>query len=189
MECSRFSEKMRLRWKTSFNARRGSMLGRRPIKGAGHGLFIDRRVGLLSTPLETTNSKGEVYAGQNAIRHIAIRSEDPDQLSSFYEKTFGLKVVRRNPRGNKSSIYMTDGFMHLAINASQRRSAERHLAFWFSGSIPRSDQRHHSRPSRGERARPACRKLYHRSSGQSHRCRSRHVADLKDAVYNGALPV
>jgi catechol 2,3-dioxygenase-like lactoylglutathione lyase family enzyme len=53
------------------------------------------------------------------IRHIAIRSEDPDQLGSFYEKTFGLRVVRRNPRGNKSSIYMTDGFVHLAINASK----------------------------------------------------------------------
>jgi catechol 2,3-dioxygenase-like lactoylglutathione lyase family enzyme len=53
------------------------------------------------------------------IRHIAIRSEDPDQLGSFYEKTFGLRVVRKNPRGNKSSIYMTDGFMHVAINASK----------------------------------------------------------------------
>ena len=53
------------------------------------------------------------------VRHIAIRSEDPDQLSSFYEKAFGLKVVRRNPRGNKSSIYMTDGFMHIAINAAK----------------------------------------------------------------------
>ena len=29
---------------------------------------------------------------------------------------------------------MTDGFMHVAINASKGRSAERHLAFWFSGS-------------------------------------------------------
>ena len=53
------------------------------------------------------------------VRHIAIRSENPDQLSSFYEKAFGLKVVRRNPRGNKSSIYMTDGFMHIAINAAK----------------------------------------------------------------------
>jgi len=52
------------------------------------------------------------------IRHIAIRSEDPDQLSSFCEKTFGLRVVRKNPRGNKNSIYMTDGYMHLAINAN-----------------------------------------------------------------------
>jgi catechol 2,3-dioxygenase-like lactoylglutathione lyase family enzyme len=32
------------------------------------------------------------------IRHIAIRSEDPDQLCSFYEKTLGLRMVRRNPR-------------------------------------------------------------------------------------------
>jgi catechol-2,3-dioxygenase len=96
-----------------------SMLGRRPTIDDGHGLFIDRRVGLLSTPFETTNSKGESMPDRIQVRHIAIRSENPDQLSSFYEKAFGLKVVRRNPRGNKSSIYMTDGFMHIAINAAK----------------------------------------------------------------------
>jgi catechol 2,3-dioxygenase-like lactoylglutathione lyase family enzyme len=52
------------------------------------------------------------------IRHIAIRSHNPDELSSFYEKAFGLRVVRKNPRGSKNSIYMTDGYMHLAINAT-----------------------------------------------------------------------
>jgi catechol 2,3-dioxygenase-like lactoylglutathione lyase family enzyme len=53
------------------------------------------------------------------VRHIAIRSEDPEQLCSFYEKTFGLRVVRRNPRANKSSIYMTDGYIHVALNAAR----------------------------------------------------------------------
>ncbi len=38
-------------------------------------------------------------ADKMQIRQIAVRSEDPDQLCSFYEKTFGLRVVRRNPRG------------------------------------------------------------------------------------------
>lgn len=66
------------------------------------------------------------------VRHIAIRSEDPDQLSSFYEKAFGLKVVRRNPRGNKSSIYMTDGFMHIAINAAK---ADQPNGIWHFGFL------------------------------------------------------
>lgn len=38
------------------------------------------------------------------IRNIEIRSEDPDQLCSFYEKTFGVRVFWRNSRGNKNSI-------------------------------------------------------------------------------------
>jgi len=87
------------------------------------------------------------------IRHIAIRSEDPDQLGSFYEKTFGLKVVRRNPRGNKSSIYMTDGFMHVAINASKgdQPNGSGILVFWFHRSIRSTP----SLPSIKGRARPA----------------------------------
>jgi catechol-2,3-dioxygenase len=64
------------------------------------------------------------------VRHIAIRSDNPDELSSFYEKTFGLQVVRRNPRGNKSSVYMTDGYMHIAINAiSDKPSGIWHFGF------------------------------------------------------------
>lgn len=51
------------------------------------------------------------------IRHIAVRANNPEELSSFYQKVFGLKVVRKNPRGAKSSIYMSDGYMHLALNA------------------------------------------------------------------------
>jgi catechol 2,3-dioxygenase-like lactoylglutathione lyase family enzyme len=71
-------------------------------------------------------------ADKMQIRHIAIRSEDPDQLSSFYEKTFGLRVVRKNPRGNKSSIYMTDGYVHLAINAT---SGEKPNGIWHFGLL------------------------------------------------------
>jgi catechol 2,3-dioxygenase-like lactoylglutathione lyase family enzyme len=39
------------------------------------------------------------------LRHIAIRSEDPDQLSSFYQKAFGLTVVRRNPRHQEQYLH------------------------------------------------------------------------------------
>lgn len=99
------------------------------------------------------------------IRHIAVRSENPDELSSFYEKTFGLRVVRRNPRGNKSSVYMTDGYMHLAINASD---GEKPNGIWHFGLLVptlKTDTGDNSGPSRRERAGPPYRELYHRSSG------------------------
>ena len=51
------------------------------------------------------------------IRHIAIRADNPEELGSFYQKVFGLKVVRKNPRGEKPSIYMSDGYIHVALNA------------------------------------------------------------------------
>ncbi len=38
------------------------------------------------------------------IRHIAIRSEDPDQLGSFYEKTFGLRVVRETRAATRAAF-------------------------------------------------------------------------------------
>ncbi len=53
------------------------------------------------------------------MKRIAIRSEDPDQLCSFYEKTFGLRVVRRKPRANKSGIYTTGGYMKNSMTGSE----------------------------------------------------------------------
>src|SRR5918996_1715645 len=66
------------------------------------------------------------------IRHIAIRSNDPEELCAFYQKTFGFKLVRKNPRGAKSSIYMTDGYMHVAINAS---SGDKPNGIWHFGLL------------------------------------------------------
>ena len=46
------------------------------------------------------------------IRHIALRTSNPEELSSFYEKTFGFMIVGRTPGG---AIYMSDGYLTLAI--------------------------------------------------------------------------
>ena len=46
------------------------------------------------------------------IRHIAIKSTDPDRLGKFYETAFGMKQIHRSPNGG---VYMTDGYLTLAL--------------------------------------------------------------------------
>lgn len=46
------------------------------------------------------------------IRHIALRTSNPEELSAFYEKTFGFTIVGKTPGG---AIYMSDGYMNLAL--------------------------------------------------------------------------
>jgi catechol 2,3-dioxygenase-like lactoylglutathione lyase family enzyme len=46
------------------------------------------------------------------IRHIALRTADPEQLAAFYQKTFGFTIVGKTPGG---AIYMSDGYMNLAL--------------------------------------------------------------------------
>jgi catechol 2,3-dioxygenase-like lactoylglutathione lyase family enzyme len=45
------------------------------------------------------------------IRHLAIVSENRERLVKFYTEAFGLKVVD----GVGSAIYLTDGYINLAI--------------------------------------------------------------------------
>lgn len=46
------------------------------------------------------------------IRHLAIKSTDPDRLGKFYETAFGMKQIHRSPNGG---VYMTDGYLTLAL--------------------------------------------------------------------------
>ena len=59
------------------------------------------------------------------IRHLAIRTEDPEKLAAFYKEVFGLKELHRgshpgHPGG--SSVHLTDGYFELAIldNSAQQ---------------------------------------------------------------------
>jgi hypothetical protein len=45
------------------------------------------------------------------IRNIEISSEDPDQLCSFYEKTFRVRVFWRNSRGNAAMADRTESYI------------------------------------------------------------------------------
>jgi catechol 2,3-dioxygenase-like lactoylglutathione lyase family enzyme len=46
------------------------------------------------------------------IRHVAIASSDPEKLSEFYKKAFGMRQVQ----GMGGAIYLSDGSINLALN-------------------------------------------------------------------------
>ncbi len=46
------------------------------------------------------------------IRHLAIKTKNPERLAGFYENVFGLKRIRSEPGG---AIYMSDGYLTLAL--------------------------------------------------------------------------
>ena len=46
------------------------------------------------------------------IRHLAIKSADPERLGRFYETAFEMQVIHRSPNGG---VYMTDGYLTLAL--------------------------------------------------------------------------
>jgi catechol 2,3-dioxygenase-like lactoylglutathione lyase family enzyme len=50
------------------------------------------------------------------IRHLAIKSTDPERLGNFYEKAFGMEIIHRSPNGG---VYMTDGYLTLALLKSR----------------------------------------------------------------------
>ena len=52
-----------------------------------------------------------------AIRHLALRANDPDALAEFYVKAFGLREVHRHKSitGPGAAVYLSDGYLNLAI--------------------------------------------------------------------------
>lgn len=50
------------------------------------------------------------------IRHLAIKSTNPERLGEFYEKAFGMEIIHRSPNGG---VYMTDGYLTLALLKSR----------------------------------------------------------------------
>jgi catechol-2,3-dioxygenase len=57
------------------------------------------------------------------IKHIAISSDDTEQLARFYQEVFGFRPSRPTPEGLKT-IYLTDGHVELTIleNTNQQNS-------------------------------------------------------------------
>lgn len=48
------------------------------------------------------------------IRHIAVRTANPDRVSEFLQQVFAMEVAKKTPRG---TIFMTDGYLTLALLA------------------------------------------------------------------------
>jgi catechol 2,3-dioxygenase-like lactoylglutathione lyase family enzyme len=46
------------------------------------------------------------------IKHIALTTKEPAKVAAFYKEAFGLREIRRNPRG---AVFLTDGYINLAI--------------------------------------------------------------------------
>ncbi len=54
------------------------------------------------------------------IKHIAIRTPDPEKTAAFYKKVFGMEEV--GPAG--SGCYLSDGYINLAILKSKDESSD-----------------------------------------------------------------
>src|SRR5690349_24935135 len=59
------------------------------------------------------------------IKHIAIRTGDPEKTARFYQETFGLARAGLGRNG----IYLTDGHINLAILKGGDRLGIEHLGF------------------------------------------------------------
>ena len=46
------------------------------------------------------------------IRHIALTTENPAEAAAFYEKAFGMEIIRTSDNG---AVFLSDGYINLAI--------------------------------------------------------------------------
>src|SRR4051794_7982 len=49
------------------------------------------------------------------IRHLAIMTVDPEKLAKFYEQVFEMERIPRPGAGGSKAIYLTDGYITLAL--------------------------------------------------------------------------
>jgi len=58
----------------------------------------------------------------NQLRHLAIRTEEPEKLVAFYKEAFGFREVSEGmppgPVQESRSFHLTDGYFELAILAN-----------------------------------------------------------------------
>jgi catechol 2,3-dioxygenase-like lactoylglutathione lyase family enzyme len=59
------------------------------------------------------------------IKHIAIRTADPEKTAAFYQEIFGLKKAGLGRNG----VYLTDGHINLAILKGGNKLGIEHLGF------------------------------------------------------------
>ncbi|MBI2211913.1 MAG: VOC family protein [Deltaproteobacteria bacterium] len=56
------------------------------------------------------------------IRHVAILTKDTPRLADFYKTTFGMKeVARGQEKEGMEAIYLSDGYINLAILPARGR--------------------------------------------------------------------
>jgi len=90
----------------------------RKLKDPNGVIFDVSKGGWVGTP--TRHVKGDEKPAPkpkttNRIRHIAITSPDPEKTGKFYGDAFGLKKVGNTKSSFGDGVYLTDGYITLAI--------------------------------------------------------------------------
>ena len=56
------------------------------------------------------------------IRHLAIRTEDPGKLASFYMDVFEMQILHKI-KEEGGTVFLTDGYFNLAIIPNKEQNA------------------------------------------------------------------
>ena len=95
------------------------------------------------------------------IRHLAIRTENPEKLAQFYIEVFGFKELHRGGRPgapDTRSIQLTDGYFELAILDNSKQQSPNGL-YHFGIQIDDMEETiariQKSQPDKAVRDRPA----------------------------------
>jgi predicted enzyme related to lactoylglutathione lyase len=56
------------------------------------------------------------------IRHLAIRTEDPGKLASFYMDVFEMQILHKS-KEEGGTVFLTDGYFNLAIIPNKEQNA------------------------------------------------------------------
>ena len=76
------------------------------------------------------------------LRHLAIRTEDPERLADFYVKVFGFETLYRGSHpghAGKKTVHLTDGYFELAILDNDEQSSPNGL-YHFGIQIENMDE-------------------------------------------------
>lgn len=72
------------------------------------------------------------------IRHLAIRTQDPEKLAHFYREAFGLKELYREKKEG-GAIFLTDGYFNLALIPNLAQNATNGL-YHFGFQVDNADE-------------------------------------------------
>ncbi|MBM4260577.1 MAG: VOC family protein [Deltaproteobacteria bacterium] len=91
------------------------------------------------------------------IRHLAIRTEDTGKLASFYKDVFEMEILNKD-REEGGAIYMTDGYLNLAILPNHEQNAPNglyHFGFQVENYEKIAERLRKVDPKKAPKQRPA----------------------------------
>jgi catechol 2,3-dioxygenase-like lactoylglutathione lyase family enzyme len=94
------------------------------------------------------------------IRHLAIRTEDPERLAEFYKDVFGLTEVHRGSHPGHAAgktVHLTDGYFELALldnSAQQSRNGLYHFGIQIDDMDETLKRAAGKRPTHAVKKRP-----------------------------------